>query len=280
MSPADSYALRGGAAGRERLRTLSRVLVPTTGALLDRLGIRHGATCLDVGCGGGDVTRALARRAGPQGRIVGVDVDVAALEIARRETATEGLDGVAFRVLDVHALADLPEAGRFDVVYARFLLSHLADPDGAARALAACVRPGGIVAVEDIDVAGHFVHPPHAAFDRYLHLYEQVVRRRGGDPTLGPRLPRLLAGAGFPDVEVASAQPVGLRGDAKRLNPLTMASIADTVVADGLATRDETDALTAALDAYADDETTLAGLPRIVQAWGRRPNAQAPDASP
>jgi SAM-dependent methyltransferase len=268
MSPATPYAIRGGAAGRERLRVLGRVLQPGTEALFDRLGVGPGWTCLDVGCGGGDVARVLARRVGASGRVVGVDLDAEKLALARQEADAEGCAHVSFQPLDVRAEA-LGET--FDLVYARFLLSHLGDPIEDARWLCAHAKPGGLVAVEDVDFAGHFVAPRSDAFDRYVALYEAVVRGRGGDPHLGPRLPRLLLDAGLEAVDAGVVQPVGLRGDAKRLNPLTMANIADAVVADGLATRDEVDALVTALEAYADDETTLAGLPRIVQAWGRRP---------
>ena len=78
------YVIRGGVQGRERLRLLSDVMGPSTRALLARSGIPPGATCLDVGCGGGDVTVELARAAGPTGRAIGVDLDEVALELARQ----------------------------------------------------------------------------------------------------------------------------------------------------------------------------------------------------
>jgi len=65
------YVIRGGVEGRERLQMLARVMRPMTLALLDRVDIPRQAVCLDVGCGGGDVTVELARRvalaAGPSG---------------------------------------------------------------------------------------------------------------------------------------------------------------------------------------------------------------------
>ncbi|HEX4439644.1 MAG TPA: hypothetical protein VH854_06210 [Thermoanaerobaculia bacterium] len=60
------YVIRGGSEGRERLRLLASVMGPTTGALLAEIGVPSGAICLDLGCGG-DVTRELARLAGPAG---------------------------------------------------------------------------------------------------------------------------------------------------------------------------------------------------------------------
>jgi ubiquinone/menaquinone biosynthesis C-methylase UbiE len=68
------YVIRGGVEGRERLRILGRVMHPTTRALLDRVALREGMTCLDVGCGGGDVTLEIARIVGPAGHVLGIDV--------------------------------------------------------------------------------------------------------------------------------------------------------------------------------------------------------------
>src|SRR3954467_8752907 len=119
------YIIRGGVAGRERLRVLSRVMGPMTARLLERIGVAPGARCLDVGCGGGDVAMALARLVGPDGAVVGVDIDEVKLELARYEAADAGLDNVAYR----HAgIDELPSDGAYDVAYARFLLSHLPAP--------------------------------------------------------------------------------------------------------------------------------------------------------
>jgi ubiquinone/menaquinone biosynthesis C-methylase UbiE len=82
-----SYVIRGGRSGRERLRVLSNILQSGTNLFLDRLGIRPGMSCLDVGCGGGDVTRELARRVGNVGRVVGLDLDAAQVNIVREEAA-------------------------------------------------------------------------------------------------------------------------------------------------------------------------------------------------
>jgi hypothetical protein len=56
------YAIRGGIEGRERRRILARVMRASSTSLFDRLGLYDGLACLDVGCGGGDVTLELARR--------------------------------------------------------------------------------------------------------------------------------------------------------------------------------------------------------------------------
>ena len=260
------YVIRGGAQGRERLRMLARVMQPTTLALLERTGVETGMACLDVGCGGGDGSFELARRVGPRGRVVGIDMDATKIELARQEAAQLGLTNVAFRVATVEQAG---AAAAFDVVFARFVLTHLADPLAVLSELRTQLRPGGRAVVEDIDFTGHFAHPDTAAFRRYVALYTAVVQRRGADPNIGPRLPGLLLSAGYVDVGVHVVQPAGIAGEVKLIAPVTMESIAEPLLAEGLASRAEIEAIVSDLYAYAADPTTLMSLPRIVQAWGR-----------
>jgi SAM-dependent methyltransferase len=267
MTTKTEYAIRGGIAGRERLRILARTLHADTSALFDRLGVGAGLHCLDAGCGGGDVTLELARRVGPRGRVVGVDIDAAKLELAHQEAAAQGFTNVEFRALDVRTA----EAGtNFDLVYARFLLTHLADPAAVLAGFNRALRPGGLLIVEDVDFKGNFAWPETAAFRRYCELYYAVVRPRGGDPDIGPRLPSLLADAGFGQIDIHVVQPMATQGDAKLINPITLENIADAILQDGLATRQEIDTLVDELYAFAANLRTVAGLARVIQVWGRR----------
>jgi 2-polyprenyl-3-methyl-5-hydroxy-6-metoxy-1,4-benzoquinol methylase len=153
------YVIRGGSAGRERLRVLARVMSPTTNELLARVGVGLSARCLDIGCGGGDVTVALARLA-DEGSVVGIDLDETKIELARAEAADAGITNVDFRLHDVTEPLPFPEDDRFDLVYARFVLTHLPDPAQALANIRERLAPGGVLVAEDIDCAGHFCAPP------------------------------------------------------------------------------------------------------------------------
>jgi len=245
---------------------------PSTASLFDRVAISEGQLCLDVGCGGGDITLEFARRIGPRGKVIGADIDEPQLDIARRESAALGIRNVEFRVFDIRTAND--DIGSiFDIVYARFLLTHLDDPSQAVAAFYRYLRHGGLVILEDIDFNGHFTYPESEAFQQYRELYCKVVRRRGGDPNIGPRLPILLTDGGFEKIEMTVVQPIGTHGEVKLLIPITLENIADTVLQDGLASRQEIDALIEELYRFAENPRTVAGLPRIIQAWGHRPAA-------
>ena len=95
-SQTEDYVLRGGRAGAERLRVLNRVKWPTTEPLLRVAGLRAGMSCLDVGCGSGDVTLKMATLVGAEGSVVGVDRDLSILQLASQEAERQGLP-VTFR---------------------------------------------------------------------------------------------------------------------------------------------------------------------------------------
>ena len=236
-------------------------------ALLQRAGAAPGMACLDVGCGGGDVAFDLARMVLPGGHVVGTDIDDAKLEIARAEAESQHLQNVAF--LHADALREMPDE-TFDLVHARFLLSHLTDPAAAVANMKKALRPVGTIVLEDVDFTGYFVHPPHAAFDRYLELYTLAAQRNGADPTLGRHLPELARDAGFDDIRMNVVQHASLTGDVKLISALTMENIADNVVAAGLADRGETDRLVHELYDYAHAPHTICATPRIFEVWGRR----------
>ncbi|HJR08089.1 MAG TPA: class I SAM-dependent methyltransferase [Pyrinomonadaceae bacterium] len=261
------YVIRGGLKGRERLRLLSRIMRPATLSLFEKVGLHQGLACIDVGCGGGDVTFELARLVGASGRVVGTDIDLVKLELARSEAEQRQLSNVEFQLSDI---SESKGEAEFDVVYARFLLTHLKDPAGALERMRQLLRPNGFIVIEDIDFTGHFCYPECIAFRRYVELYTDVVRRRGGDPNIGPRIPLLLIDAGFETVQMNVVQPSGIKGEVKFISPITMENISETVQAEGLASKEDIDEVINELYKFARNWRTVASMPRVVQAWGTR----------
>lgn len=264
----DEYVLRGQA-GAIRLRLLAHVMWPSTRRLLHQVGLRRGMRCLDAGCGAGAVTLRLARWVGRQGRAVGIDLDEPALELARQKAQRLKLPA-EFRAVRAQ---DLGEEDYYDLAFARFLLSHLPDPAEGLKRLAAAVRPGGVVAVQDTDFGGHFCHPPSAAYTRYVSLYREAVRRKGGDAEIGPRLLGLMTAAGIEVLGLEVALPTYHRGPSKRLAQVTLEHVRESLLELKLLSAEEFDATLRELAAFTANETTILSLPRIFQLWGRRPQA-------
>lgn len=158
---------------------------------------RAGERVLDLGCGPGQLSRAIARAVGPAGRVVAVERSEDQLDEARRLAAEAGeAERVDFR----RGPAESPplaegEAGTFDLTHARFLLEHVPDPTAVVAAMVAAVRPGGRVVIEDDDHDTMRLWPEPPGFTTLWAAYIRAFDRNGNDPAVGRRLVSLLAGA-------------------------------------------------------------------------------------
>jgi len=262
----DTYIIRGGEADRARLAIVSRVLFPTTRSLLDRFEPLQDGLLIDAGFGGGDVTFELAARAGPAGRAIGLDADTVKVELARQSAADQGIDNVEFHPVD---LLDAWPAGDAALVYIRFVLIYMPDPQQLLARARQALRPGGVLVIEEIDYDGEFCDPPCPAFNRYSELFVQAIQRRGADPFIGRKLVRLLRDAGFASVDSALVQPYGSSGDVKQVQFLTFLGIRDALIQSGLADAAEIAAIARELQVFAQSPQTTVGWPRIFQVWGR-----------
>ena len=167
-------------------------------AHLDLVGLAPGMAVLDAGSGTGAVARAIAGRVGPAGRVVALDAsDGRSAEGAA--LAGDRLGNVAFVTGDVTA-PPLREAS-FDLVWSRFLFGYLRDPDLALVQLASLVRPGGKVAVGEVDGHGLFHWPLPQRVADGLAAFEQAL---GGifDPYAGRKLYHRFRRAGLEQVRV------------------------------------------------------------------------------
>jgi SAM-dependent methyltransferase len=164
----------------------------------------------------------------------------------------------------------LDDLGPFDLIYARFLLSHLTDPAAVLSGFRDLLAAGGRLVVEDVEFTAHLCWPPRASLDRYVVWYRKAARRRGADADIGPKLPGLLKAAGFRDIEARVVQPAALTGPVKQMAALTLEAIAPALIAAEVARDEEIGADLADLAAAAADPDVFMSLPRVTQAWGSR----------
>lgn len=132
---------------------------------LRRHPIPAGARVLDVGCGFGDTTRALAQCVGPTGSAIGVDAAASFVAAATRDAHEAGIENARFRVADAQH-ADL--GGPYDHVFARFGTMFFASPVAAMRNIARSLVPGGALTM---------VVWRRREDNAWLHRAELAVRR-------------------------------------------------------------------------------------------------------
>jgi len=159
---------------------------------LDRLGLREGWKCVDVGAGGGDVSVALAEVVGRDGRVYAVDSDPTARDEVARAAATH-----AQVVAITQAGEDLLLPEPVDLAFCRFVLMYVTDPLLVLRRMGGAVRPGGwVVAQEPITSAGRIDGRPLSMPD-------------APQPDVGAELPALVRRAGLDVVDAWAESQAG-----------------------------------------------------------------------
>jgi len=260
------YVLATGNAAANRLRILHNVYGPGARDLLIRAGIQPGMRVVDLGCGTGMVTQLLAELVGPAGEVVGVDYSPEQVAEARA-SLPDHLTNVRF----IQASATdtgLPREA-FDLVYCRFLLIHLTQPEAALSEMRDLLKPDGIIACEDGDLTSASSEPP-SKLQEFSNLFGALGPKWGVDYTLGRRLFHLVLEANFPQPEITFNQPVFAEGENKRLLELSVAEAGPSFVKAGLTTDDELTETLAQMRRLNEDKKVLALMPRMSQVWARK----------
>lgn len=272
--PGGAYPIESHAGEITRLRHQAAALAFDAEVMLDRIGVGPGWRCLDLGCGAGGILELLGRRVGPAGPVVGVDADPRMLAAARDWVSQHGLAGVGL----VRGDAYRPplRAGAFDLVHSRFLASTagLVD-DLLARALT-LVRPGGVLALQEPDIATLNCHPPHPAWDRLKTAVHRAFDAVGADVTLGRRLYGLVRGLGLQEVQYRPFV-VGARSGDPWMDyfPSTVEHLRPTLLGRGLITAVELDAALADCRRHLAHPDTVFTYVLVTQVWGRKPRTGA-----
>ena len=260
------YVLATGNAAANRLRILHNIYGPGARALLIRAGIQHGMRVVDLGCGTGMVTQLMAKLVGPTGEVIGVDYSAAQVEQARASLPA-GITNVRF----IQASATdtgLPREA-FDLVYCRFLLIHLTEPESALREMRELLKPDGIIVCEDGDLTSAGSEPP-SKLQEFSNLFGALGPKWGVDYTLGRRLFHLVVAANFTQPEITLNQPIFAGGENKRLLELSVAEAGPSFVKAGLITDEELSETVLEMRRLNEDQTVLALMPRMSQVWAKK----------
>lgn len=177
---------------------------PIAAGLVEAVGATRGDRALDLGCGNGASSRALAAAVGHEGSLVGIDVSPVMLEMARR-SLDGALPEMTFLVRDASDPA-LPE-GAFDVVISSLVVFFLPDAATAVSRWVRLLRPGGRIGLSTFGPSS----PQWQALEGHLRAFMPP-----GDPRMvGPQSP-FASDAGMVDL-LTSAGAVGVQTSSRRV---------------------------------------------------------------
>jgi SAM-dependent methyltransferase len=221
----------------------------------------------DFGCGVGATTRMLAHMVGPSGAVTGVDIDGSQLEEARGLCNRDGLSNTTFVEATAYKTG-LPR-NSFDLVYCRFLLLHLPDPVLCLREMRAILKQGGILVIEDGDLATATSIPP-SAMDEFANLFGQLGPTRGVNYSIAHDLYHMIIGAGFTDADLEIHQPAITKGQNRYFLKWSVEEAGPALVSAGILSSRELSRTLAQMQAVVEDTGTVILAPRMSIVWARK----------
>jgi SAM-dependent methyltransferase len=245
---------------RARLAGIERWQDPGTIRCLETIGVQPGWTCLEVGGGGGSIAEWLAARVGSTGRVVATDLDTRFLD---------AIDASNLEVRTHDIVNDVLEEDAFDLVHTRMLLEHLTARDEILKRLAAAVKPGGWLLVEDLDWLTYVTITPSPEFERVSAALLTVMTGAGYDPEFARRIGPAMQALGFGQLAADGRMPMPSLDDnpAMAMYRLTLAVLRAPMVATGACSDADIDT---ELE-RTNDPAYWSFPPVMVAVWGRKP---------
>jgi len=253
----------------ERLGFQHQVWSPVTNAFFERLGVEPGMRVLDLGCGPGFVSLDLGQRVGPTGSVVALDEAkhwTEWLALKAKERGFANVKTICARIQD----ADL-QASSFDLIFSRWVFSFLPDPSAVATMLTRCLKPGGLLAIEDYNHEGVSIFPESEGFRAVVRATRALYKTSGGDQFVMGRIPAIFAAAGLETVEVhPNVLCGGPTSGAFRWADSFFPRYSAIYEQKGLMTAEERKLFLAEWEARKQNPLTLFYSPMVVDAAGRK----------
>ena len=267
--PAPGYLLGADESERKRLLAQGEIHRAETEALFDHIEIPAGGRAIDFGCGPLGVLDLLSRRVGTSGEVVGLDSAPRMIGFAQRSIAERGLANV--KLIHADAAATGLDAESFDLAHARLVLVNLTSPQRVVAEMARVVRPGGWVAVQDVDWITWTCEPAHPAWDSLLDALIKAWATIGLDPFTGRRIPGFLRDTGLDDVAIEVRGHTWRPGQPNQLLLLRFVDIFRSQIADGgFLDAPRLAQLATELEEHLSAPGTFVIHPLLFQAWGRK----------
>jgi ubiquinone/menaquinone biosynthesis C-methylase UbiE len=271
-----SYLMGMTPAETERLTRQARVYEPVTRHLFAEAGLTDGMCVLELGSGAGDVALLAADMVGPRGRVIGVERNPTTLAVARERAKAVGCTHVRFVEADLQTFE--PDAP-VDAIIGRHVLMYVSEPSAILRRLAGWLRPGGIVAVQEVNFApvSMQMYPVMPTWQRLWAWMLAAVGQAGTEPLMGYKLASIMTAAGLPAPRLWFESPL-LAGPDPTLYDWaadTLRSMLPLTIASGAASAAEVeiDTLGERLRAETLAHNGVVKSPDVVSAWTRLPNA-------
>jgi SAM-dependent methyltransferase len=269
MSENKEYILGTNQTELDRLGFQHKVWKKITDSFFDRINIRKGWKCLDVGAGPGFVSMDLIERVGESGEVTALEPSELYLDYFKDQCAKKNIKNVKF-ILGKLEESD-PENDHYDMIFLRWVIDFVPEPEKFLLKLLSALKKGGVIAIEDYNYQGIALFPKGGAFDNITETVRNYWRAGGGDPYFISKIPLIFKKN---NIELLDFSPQSLAGDsdsdiyewANRFFSVHLQIMADMKVI----SQTEADEMLDDWKAHKDNPSTVFFSPVLVDVLGRK----------
>lgn len=259
----DQYTLNVGQKGKERLDIQNEIYNLSTQQFLVNNGLKKGMHVLEVGCGTGQFACWLADMVGPTGRVVAIDNSEEQLELAVKLAQDNKLTNIEFQLVSIYELEKLSEM--FDIVFSRWVITHLLAPVDGLKAMYNKVKDTGLLINEVTHLDSVFTYPKLEVIDLFHDVWLQAIKHHGKDVDFAYKMPGILTSLGAKITNIKLHQPIANTIKARLLLSLTIKEAKRFILQAQISSEEEINDLIKKLEHLAYEQEIIIGLFRSMQ---------------
>jgi SAM-dependent methyltransferase len=268
-TPSKEYLLGVNQTELERLRFQHDVWRQNTNSFLDRLNIKIGWKCLDVGAGPGFVSMDLRERVGAKGEVTALEPSEYYLERLAQQSKRHGWRNIK-PLKETAETADLAP-NFYNLIFVRWVIAFVADLEKFLVPLIKALKAGGVIAIMDYWYEGLSLYPQGGAFDGAPEAVRKYYRSGGGDPYVTGKIPELLRAHNLNVIDFTPTQIAGgPKSDIIEWAHRFFVPHLPLMAEKGNCTKEEADAMVQDWLAHRKNPNTIFFSPMVIHIAGRK----------
>ncbi len=258
------YVLKVGKEGAPRLKLLNEMCNPSSMEFIEANIDLKNKRILDLGCGIGIFSSALAIKSLPKGNVVAADISQAQLDIAATIAKENKIENISFKQISAFDIDKLDF--KFDIIFCRFVLAHLSSVTEVINKITKLMHPDSFLICEEPNsVDSLYCKPTNDTFDKWKRAAVMQVEISKANFSIGESLHSIFAINKLQTTKKRKAQAVLNTPELKQQLWLGVLEISSLLVNSGFSTADELQELVHSLKDFANNSDSNVGYLECTQ---------------
>lgn len=263
----NSYILATGKETEYRLNILNKIYGKYTDILLNSIGLFADMKVAIIGCGSGEGIEVIYKKIGKNGKLLCIDISTSQVQLTQTKLNEKNIDIVEYQVADIQQYQG---DSQYDLVYCRFVLMHLTNPQKALNNMLSLLKVGGVIACEEHDYNSIFNYPYARSIERYKELLQKIELNLKVDFAYGTKLFNALCSLQLREVKFDFHHPVFNQEEEKLLLKLSLLEEKKYYLEHHLIDNLQIEGMLEEMDKIAKDKMVIQSPGGVFQAWGRK----------